>query len=183
MNKADRKIVNEIKKGNLKTFEILFKKMYARLCNYANKYVHNLDIAEEIVQELFYILWAKRDKLNINISFRSYLYRAVYNGCLQYLNHRNIEIKYEDYWKKQPKVNDKDASEAIRVQELHEIINNTLDSLPERCRRVFHLNRFEGLKYREIAEKLSLSVKTIEADMSKALKLLRKNLKDYVEFS
>jgi len=183
MNNEDWKIVNEIQKGNLKTFEVLFKKLYARLCNYANKFIHNLDVSEEIVQELFYTLWAKRDKLNINISLKSYLYRAVYNGCLQYLNHRTIEIKYENYSKKQYKVNNKDASEGIRLQELNEIISKTLNSLPERCRNIFHLNRFEGLKYREIAEKLSLSVKTIEADMSKALKLLRKNLKDYTEVS
>lgn len=181
MNSEDLKIVKEIKKGNLKTFEMLFKKLYTRLCNYANKYVHNIDVAEEIVQELFYKLWAKREKLEINISLKSYLYRAVYNGSLQYLNHRNIELRYEDYRKREHKVNNTDASEEVRTQELYEIINKTLNSLPERCRKIFHLNRYEGLKYWEIAEKLSLSVKTIEANISRALKLLRKNLKEYNE--
>ena len=109
------------------------------------------------------------------------LYRSVYNGCLQYLNHRTIEIKYEDYYRKQDKEYNDDALEALKMQELNEIINNTLDSMPERCRKIFLLNRFEGLKYREIAEKLSLSVKTIEANMGKALKLFRRNLKNYVE--
>lgn len=181
MTREDRKIVKEIKKGNLKTFEMLFKKLYTSLCNYANKYVHNLDVSEEIVQELFYKLWAKREKLDINVSLKSYLYRAVYNGCLQYHNHRTIELRYEDYRKNHHNVNETDASEAMRTQELYEVINNTLNSLPERCRKIFHLNRYEGLKYWEIAEKLSLSVKTIEANISKALKLLRKNLKQYNE--
>ena len=66
MNKEDQKIVREIREGNLKTFEVLFKKLYARLCNYANKYVHSMDVSEEVVQELFCTLWAKREKLNIN---------------------------------------------------------------------------------------------------------------------
>jgi RNA polymerase sigma-70 factor (ECF subfamily) len=181
MKKTDRKIFNEIKKGNLVTFENLFKKYYAGLCNYANKYLKDLDKAEEVVQELFYKLWEKRNNLDINVSLKSYLYRAVYNGCLQYLNHRAIEIKYEKYYKKQNKEYDRDASEAINMQELNEIINKTLNSLPERCRNIFQLNRYDGLKYREIAEKLDLSVKTVESNMGKALKLLRKNLKNYVE--
>jgi RNA polymerase sigma-70 factor (ECF subfamily) len=181
MKKTDRKIFNEIKKGNLITFEKLFRKYYAGLCNYANKYLKDLDRAEEVVQELFYKLWEKRNNLDINVSLKSYLYRAVYNGCLQYLNHRAIEIKYEKYYKRQNKEYDRDASEAINMQELNEIINKTLNSLPERCRNIFQLNRYDGLKYREIAEKLDLSIKTVEANMGKALKLLRKNLKNYVE--
>jgi RNA polymerase sigma-70 factor (ECF subfamily) len=180
MKNSDRKIFNEIKKGNLKTFERLFKKYYSSLCNYATKYLKDLNKAEEVVQELFYRLWEKRNKLDINVSLKSYLYRAVYNGCLQYLNHRAIEIRYENYYKKQPREYDKDASEAINMQELNQVIDKTLNSLPERCRNIFLLNRQDGLKYREIAEKMDLSVKTVEANMGKALKLLRKNLKNYV---
>ena len=181
MKNSDRKIFNEIKKGNLVTFEKLFRKYYVGLCNYACKYIKDLDKAEEVVQELFYKLWEKRNKLDINVSLKSYMYRAVYNGCLQYLNHRAIEIKYENYYKKQNKEYNRDASEAINMQELNEIINETLNSLPERCRNIFLLNRHDGLKYREIAKKLDLSIKTVEANMGKALKLLRKNLKNYVE--
>ncbi len=181
MVKSDRQIFNEIKKGNLATFENLFRKHYQALCNYAGKYVKDLDKAEEVVQELFFKLWEKRDKLEINISLKSYLYRSVYNGCLQYLNHRAIEIKYEAYYKKQNKEYNRDASENIRLQELSDIIHNTLNSLPERCRNIFLLNRYEGLKYREIAKKLSVSIKTVEANIGKALKLLRKNLRNYVE--
>jgi RNA polymerase sigma-70 factor (ECF subfamily) len=181
MKKRSWKIFEEIREGNLITFEYVFRKYYGALCNFAGKYIRDLDMAEEVVQELFYKLWEKRDKLNINVSLKSYLYRSVYNGCLQYLNHRTIEIKYEDYYRKQDKEYNDDALEALKMQELNEIINNTLDSMPERCRKIFLLNRFEGLKYREIAEKLSLSIKTIEANMGKALKLFRRNLKNYVE--
>lgn len=74
-----------------------------------------------------------------------------------------------------------DASEPVQMSELNEIISKTLDALPPRCSRIFRLNRFEGLRYKEIAQKLSLSVKTVEANMGKALKLFRENLKDYVE--
>ena len=181
MKSRNWKIFEEIREGNLITFENIFRKYYEALCNYASKYTKDLSVAEEVVQELFYKLWEKRNKLNINVSLKSYLYRSVYNGCLQYLNHRTIEIKYENFYKKQNKEYNNNASEAIRMQELNEIITSTLNSLPERCRKIFLLNRYEGLKYREIADKLSLSVKTIEANMGKALKLLRKNLKNYVE--
>ncbi len=181
MKKTDRKIFYEIKKGNLVTFEKLFRKYYANLCNYAGKYLKDINKAEEVVQELFFKLWEKRDILDINVSLKSYLYRAVYNGCLQYLNHRAIEIKYENYYRKQDKVFDTDASEYINMQEINEIIDETLNSLPERCRNIFLLNRYDGLKYREIAKKLDLSIKTVEANMGKALKLFRKNLKNYVE--
>ncbi len=181
MKKTDRKIFYEIKKGNLVTFEKLFRKYYTGLCNYAGKYLKDINKAEEVVQELFFKLWEKRDILDINVSLKSYLYRAVYNGCLQYLNHRAIEIKYENYYRKQDEVFDTDASEYINMQEINEIINETLNSLPERCRNIFLLNRYDGLKYREIAKKLDLSIKTVEANIGKALKLFRKNLKNYVE--
>ena len=179
MKITDQKIIDEIKRGNLKTFELLFKKLYAGLCNYANKYINDLDVSEEIVQELFYKLWEKRNTLNINVSLKSYLYRSVYNGCLQYLNHKTVELKYENYSKNQNNDYVRDASDHVKLQELYEIINKTLDALPERCSKIFKLNRFEGLRYWEIAEKLSLSIKTIEANMGRALKLFRKNLKEY----
>jgi RNA polymerase sigma-70 factor (ECF subfamily) len=171
----------QISLGDLNAFETLFRQYYQMLCSYAHKFMGDADTAEEIVQDLFYKLWEKRMELQINTSVKSYLFSAVHNRCLKYIEHRQVETKYRNYYLHHESEIDSEPHESASINELQGIINQTLDSLPERCGRIFRLNRFEGLKYHEIAEKLSISVKTVEANMGKALKMLRKNLKDYVE--
>lgn len=166
---------------NLKSYEALFRQYYQMLCTYALRFVKDPDTAEEIVQDLFYKLWEKRAELQINTSVKSYLYSAVHNRCLKFIEHRNVETKYRNYYLLHESEIDNEPGDSASISELQGVIENTLNALPERCSRIFRLNRFEGLKYHEIALKLSISVKTVEANMGKALKLLRKNLKDYVE--
>jgi len=168
---------------DLQSFEVLFRQYYQMLCSYAIRFVDDGDTAEEIVQDLFYRLWEKRAELQINTSVKSYLFSAVHNRCLKFIEHRNVELKYRNYYLKHESEIDSEQHDAHSVHELQGIIDKTLNSLPERCGRIFRLNRFEGLKYHEIAQKLSISVKTVEANMGKALKLLRKNLKNYVEIA
>jgi RNA polymerase sigma-70 factor (ECF subfamily) len=168
---------------NLQSFESLFRQYYQMLCSYAYRFVNDSDTAEEIVQDLFYKLWEKRASLQITTSVKSYLFSAVHNRCLKYIEHRNVETKYKNYYLQHESEIDNEPQHASDTRELQVIINRTLDSLPERCSRIFKLNRFEGLKYHEIASKLSVSIKTVEANMGKALKLLRKNLKEYVEIA
>jgi RNA polymerase sigma-70 factor, ECF subfamily len=166
---------------NLKSFEALFRQYYQMLCSYALRFVKDPDTAEEIVQDLFYKLWEKRAELQINTSVKSYLYSAVHNRCLKFIEHRNVETKYRNYYLLHESEIDNEPGDSASINEIQGVIENTLNALPERCSRIFRLNRFEGLKYHEIALKLSISVKTVEANMGKALKLLRKNLKNYVE--
>ncbi len=168
---------------DIQSFEELFRQYYQMLCSYAIRFVDDGDTAEEIVQDLFYRLWEKRGELQINTSVKSYLFSAVHNRCLKFIEHRNVELKYRNYYLKHESEVDNEPHDAHNVHELQGIIDRTLNSLPERCGRIFRLNRFEGLKYHEIAQKLSISVKTVEANMGKALKLLRKNLKNYVEIA
>jgi RNA polymerase sigma-70 factor (ECF subfamily) len=168
--------------SDLSSFETLFRQYYQMLCTYAYRFVNDTDIAEEIVQELFYKIWEKRTELQINVSIKSYLFSAVHNRCLKFIEHKNVEARYRDYYLHHESEVDTEQSHS-NVGELQVIIDQTLDSLPERCSRIFRLNRFEGLKYHEIALKLSISIKTVEANMGKALKMLRKNLKDYVEIA
>ncbi len=181
MDINNRETIHKINKGDLATFEQVFRALYPELCAYANRFLKDLDFAEESVQDVFYNLWEKRGKLAVETSLTSYLYRAVKNKCLQSIEHRAVELKYEQYFKRQKDYDDVDASGPVQISELNEIIKKTLDELPPRCSSIFRLNRFEGLRYKEIAQKLSLSVKTVEANMGKALKLFRENLKDYVE--
>lgn len=169
--------------ADLSSFETLFRQYYQMLCTYAYRFVNDTDTAEEIVQELFYKIWEKRAELQINVSIKSYLFSAVHNRCLKFIEHKNVETRYKNYYLQHESEIDTENHTHSNVRELQVIIDQTLDSLPERCSRIFRLNRFEGLKYHEIAMKLSISIKTVEANMGKALKMLRKNLKDYVEIA
>jgi RNA polymerase sigma-70 factor, ECF subfamily len=174
-------IMESIRSGNIRVFENFFRLLYQPLCYYALKYVASPDTAEEIVQDLFYTLWEKRDSLIITTSLKAYMYTATHNRCMKFIDHRQIEQKYEKYYREQVNGSSEHADNLAGVNEIQRIINKTLDTLPEKCSRIFRLNRFEGLRYNDIAEKLSISVKTVEANMGKALKLLRENLKEYVE--
>jgi RNA polymerase sigma-70 factor (ECF subfamily) len=169
--------------GNLQAFERLFRSYYQMLCGYSLKFVGDPDTAEEIVQDLFYTLWEKRDELKINSSVKSYLFSAVHNKCLKYIEHRTVEQKYRNYYLRHESEIDSEPYDSAHVVELQRIIDHTLDTMPEKCGRIFRLSRFEGLTYQEIAQKLSISVKTVETSMGRALRHLRKNLKEFVEFA
>ncbi|WP_421919219.1 RNA polymerase sigma-70 factor [Marinifilum sp.] len=179
MSEDTNSILYHIKKGNLKEFERLFKFYYPLLCNYAVKFVKDHDQAEEIVQSLFCQIWEDRKKLKIHTSFKAYLYKATYLNSLQFLRKKGIRNQYEAYVKNTSN-GDVTRYHSVEEKEIQTIIQNTLSNLPEKCSRIFKMSRYEGLKYHEIADKLSVSVKTVEANMGRALKAFRKNLKDYV---
>ncbi|MCF6241062.1 MAG: RNA polymerase sigma-70 factor [Bacteroidales bacterium] len=177
MNFIKKSIADKIKQGNIKAFEQLFRDLYAPLCAYANKYVDDKDKSEELVQNTFYNLWKNRKSLNIKSSLKSYLYKSVQNACLLQIQHEKVKEKYRTHILNTEKTGEERAPDKLlEIKELNKNIQETMEKLPERCREIFYLNRYEGLKYREIAEKLSISQKTVEANISKALKLLRKNL-------
>lgn len=172
--------LQRIQKGDLKEFERLFKTLYSPLCAYANKYLQDKDKAEEIVQDIFYGIWKNREKLDIKVSFKSYLYRAVSNNCLQLIQHQAVQDKYVQHVKNEVVHYQADPVKEMEMQEMNKVVEETLESLPERCKKIFSMSRFEGLKYREIADKLKISQKTVEANMGKALQAFRRNLKQYV---
>jgi RNA polymerase sigma-70 factor (ECF subfamily) len=179
MSEDTNTILVNIQNGNLEEFERLFRFYYPLLCHYAAKFVKDSDQAEEIVQNLFCQIWEDRRKLKIHTSLKAYLYKATYLNSLQFLRKKGIRTQYENHLKK-TRINNSSFNQNIEEKEIQSIIQNTLSNLPERCSKIFKMSRFEGLKYHEIADKLSISVKTVEANMGKALKAFRKNLKDYV---
>ena len=181
MADLEKNIFDRVKNDDMLAYEVLFRKYYAILCNYSFKIVKDIDIAEEIIQDLFFNIWEKRHELEIESSVKSYLFKSAYNKSILFLRHKSVTEKYERYVRNTELFDEPDASEELSLKELNEVIDKTLEELPERSRKIFSLSRFEGLKYHEIAEKLSLSVKTIEANMGRALKLFRKNIKTYYE--
>lgn len=166
---------------NEQVFEQVFKEHFKSLHAYAFTILKDEAMAEEIVQNVFFKLWDKREQTMIQSSLKAYLYRSVHNESLNYLKHRQVKNIYHTYTMRQQRDQSEWSPETgIDGKELDERIRKALNELPEQCRTIFQLSRFEELKYREIAEKLELSVKTVENQMSKALQLLRLKLADFL---
>lgn len=180
MSLTDPDIIPLIAQGDKSAFETLFRNHYANLCGYAVKYVWELDQAEEIVQDLFFNLWNKRKDLYISSSIESYLFRAVRNACLNYLKHRKVRENYaaivQEHHNPGLSLNDN----PVETLELQKKIEEAIDALPPERKKVFMLSRYEGLKYKDIADSLGISVKTVEAQMGKALKFLKEELKEFM---
>ena len=161
-------------------FEQLFKAHYRCLHAYAHTILRDEDLAEEMVQGMFLKFWEKRELLNIQSSIKAYLYRSVYNDSMNYLKHQKIKTKYQDFTMHSMDTYHEPASAKLELSQLEMKLKEALNELPEHCRTIFQMSRFEELKYREIAAQLGLSIKTVENQMGKALKILRLKLADYV---
>lgn len=171
-----------IQQGDERVFEQFFRKYYQSLCNYACTFVKDMDEAEEAVQAVFHHFWEKREMLEISVSLKSYLYKSVYNNCLNRIKHEKIKLEYQHYNAERIDRNPSFASDLADASELESRIGQAIESLPEQCRLVFKLSRFEELKYAEIADQLGISVKTVENQIGKALRILREKLADYLVF-
>ncbi|MBL7963360.1 MAG: RNA polymerase sigma-70 factor [Flavobacteriales bacterium] len=163
--------------GDRAAFEALFRLHYRALCAFAAGYVKDMDQAEDLVQDLFFRLWLDREKVKVTTSVKAYLYAAVRNRCLNAVKAggrvRALNEEVEELQEAPERSEDEHAERIARVQA-------AIESLPEERRKVFKLSRYEGLKYHEIAERLGISVKTVENQMGSALKTLRADLKDLV---
>jgi len=178
MLKLRTDVTKATKLGDIKVFEEVFRLLYAPLCGYVNKIISNKEIAEEIVQELFYIIWKNKATLEIKISIKSYLYKSAHNKALHYIEHEKVKNKYVDYISANENFSET-PEQAMQSSEMYAIYQETLKKLPENCRNIFNMSRNQGLKYKEIAEKLSISVKTVEANMGRALKAFRQSFANY----
>lgn len=169
-----------ISEGDKTAFEHVFKTWYQPLCNYGCSVIKDMDEAEEIVQNVFFNIWNKRQSLGITTSIKSYLYRAVHNDCLNRIKHGKVRTMYAEDYRSRMNGGFEDSVSLIDAKELNKRINEAIDELPEQCGLVFRLSRFEQLKYSEIADQLDISVKTVENHMGKALRILRESLKEYL---
>lgn len=165
------RLVKEIKEGNEGSFEEIFHAYYERLCQYAFTILRDMDDAEDVVQSMFLKIWEKRHDLIITHTIKSYLYRAVYNQCVNQLDHRAVHTKFQERVtrKTQPDVQHPE----VFPNELEERIAAAINMLPRQCRAIFIMSRYQEMKYAEIAKALNISVNTIENQISKALRILR----------
>lgn len=172
--------LHSIRSGDEKAFEQLFKLQYPALCGYARKYLDDIDQAEEVVQEMFFNFWQKKEKMEINTSLEAYLFRSVRNACLNYLKHLKIREQYKLANNAEIRQKEQEIHDSVVAMELQEKIENVIDQLPPERKKIFKMSRYEELKYKEIGAKLNISVKTVEGQMSKALKYLRVHLSEYL---
>jgi len=177
-HQSDTDLICAIKAGKKKAFDVFFLRYYTVLCAYSKQFVC-IEDGQDIVQDIMVNLWLNRQKIFIINSPRQYFFQSVKNKCLSFLNKNELKEKV------QKTVHENmgymhDSPDFYIVEELTEKIEEALKRLPESYRTAFELNRFKDMTYNEIAEKLSLSPKTIDYRIQQALKLLRKDLKDYL---
>jgi len=163
-------------------FEQMFKTHFKRLHAYAFTILRDEIQAEEMVQQVFFKLWERNENLSLTGSISSYLYRAVHNESLNYIKHQKVRSNHQLNVAYRMKNEVEHPAKKIIAGELEKKIHTALNELPEQCRTIFQMSRFDELKYREIADKLGISVKTVESQMSKALRLLRVKLVDFLIF-
>ena len=180
----DRPITMSVKEN----FDSIYVNNFSRLFLFAKEYVLFDEEAENIVQDIFLMLWEKREALRVDVSLTAYLFTLVKNKCIDFLRHQMVEQMYSENVKHE-------YNEELNVklfalesfdhnfsseEDIETLLRNAIDKLPERCRLIFIKSRIEGKKYKEIAEELNLSVNTVEGQISIALKKLREELKDYL---
>lgn len=174
---ADKLILEQLRNSNQGVFEMVFKYYYSGLVVFADQVIHDTAVSEDIVQSVFMKLWESRQSLEIR-SFRSYLIQSVKNRSIDHLRGLEVKNKYSSF--KAESVQDEMQEDLWTKVELNEILQQAIDKLPPRCREIFLMSRTENLKIAEIAEKLNLSGRTVETQISKALKLLRIELAEYL---
>jgi len=185
VNIDNKEIVLKIISGDEVSFEHIYHFYYHRLSYFAKQYLLDTELAKNIVQDVFTELWDKRKGLKYDTNLNAWLFTVTKNKSLKAISQLKSQQNYDNYLKiRQLDVNQKSLAEFdtsnFVFEELQEQLKISLQKLSPACRRVFEMSRFEDKKNREIAEELNLSIKTVEAQISKALKTLKTDLKDYI---
>jgi RNA polymerase sigma-70 factor, ECF subfamily len=186
MNLSVENVIDELKSGNQRVFEEIFKKYYSLLCYEARGYIQSNDLIEEIVCDIFTRIWQNREKLTIRNSLREYLIKAVHNNCIDYYRQlkRQDNLKANFEAKEQLFYTLTDLGETpldyILTQELEEKIQIAIESLPPQYKETFKLSRFHDLTYEEIATKMQISINSVKTNIKNALAILRKELNNFL---
>lgn len=164
----------QFKAGSVDAYKTLFNLYYRPLCSFAKKYVLDLAVAEDIVQELFVKFWEQRQEVQVETSVKSYFFQSVRNECLNYLKHQGVKEKYKIHIESVS--SDNFFHNKLEEEEINQLVYQTIQSLPPRCKQIFELSRFEGKTFEEISLELSISKNTIKNQLVRALKHIRQVL-------
>ncbi|MCG6188602.1 RNA polymerase sigma-70 factor [Maribellus maritimus] len=185
MTKDNREILSYkfllFKSGDERIFQEIFKANYNRIVGFCNQFIFDLDMSRNIAQESFLKLWLNRKKVQTENGIHSFLYTAARTQCLDYLRHEKVKSNFE----KREMILSQNILKSydfdnIEFSELEEAVNRAIENLPERCRMVFIKSRYEGKKNREIADELGIAIKSVETNITRALKFLRKSLAEFL---
>lgn len=175
----DHEQLAALRSGDESAFDAIFRAHYARLVRMSEGMLGERAPAEEIAQDVMLELWRRRASLVVETSLQAYLFRATRNRTLNYLRHEKVVNRGSVYagpeMAAQPVGDDE-----LRTREIDAALKNAMAALPPRCRAVFELSRVQGLKYAEIATALDISIKTVEAQMGKALRIIRERMAEYL---
>jgi RNA polymerase sigma-70 factor (ECF subfamily) len=184
----DKKLLAELRNNNITAFEQFFRENQPNMVIYASNLLDDWEMARDIVQEVFVSFWENKSTLEIRSSLKSYLYSAIKHQCINVFKHKMVEENYNDkiilefrqlqfshYQYEEPHLR-------LHEKELGRKIEQVISGLPDQCRVTFELSRYRGMKSREIAHKLDISVRTVETQIYRALQTLKKSLKDYLYF-
>lgn len=172
---SDRELLSRLRGGEAEAFEAIFRRWYAPLVRLAEGTLHERAVAEEIVQDVMLELWKRRAHLEIQSTVQAYLYQATRNRALNHIRHRQVRQRSLLHLVREEGAGPAAPSRAVAA-EMREAALAALASLPPRCREVFELSRVHGLRYTEIADVLGVSVKAVEAQMTRALREFRERL-------
>ncbi len=178
---TDRELLQRLRQGDESAFDALFRAWYSPLVGFAESLLRERAAAEEVVQDVMLEVWRRRETLVVEESPRAYLLQATRNRALNTIRRRRVEERGEPVLRSTMRESEPPPDAALGESELDQAIGAAVSSLPDRCREVFELSRVHGLRYAEIAERLGISVKTVEAQMGKALKVMRERLAPWLD--
>jgi|WetSurSiteA1Bulk_404760.scaffolds.fasta_scaffold00348_6 RNA polymerase sigma-70 factor, ECF subfamily len=186
LSETDIYLVNAIQKGDYQAFKMLFDSYYTGLCRFARGYVGSVETAEDLVSDLFVKIWEQPQIMAATISLKGYLYRSVYNSCINYLTRTRRRFENLDTETMNnlnalmPQSFDDVPSMVLQLAELDDEIEKAIGQLPAECGKIFIMSRKEELSHREIAQKLNISENTVKVQIYRALSKLREALKEYL---
>lgn len=186
---SDNDLLFRIQQGSMSAFETLYFDMQPRLFAFSRKFIEDKEVARDIIQEIFFEFWEKRFVTEIKTSVNAYLFKILHNKCLNYIRNNKVQGRYVDFidikFKEAELLffdQDQESYKSIFLKEIEEICKASIEHLPDNCREIFILSREYGLSNKEIADKLEISIRTVENQIYRALKILKTNLKDYLYF-
>lgn len=179
MEKENQLLIDGLRSGDKKVFKTIFDNWYQPIVRFCMQRTGNQEDAEEIAQDIFVKLWTKRDQMQINTSLSGYLYRSALNQIINNAQHQKVKLSHQEHVMAK---HDETPyqTDHFTEKEISTIVSNTVAQMPEKRRMVYQMSRKQGLKYAEIAQKMDISVKTVEAHLSAALSQLRITLKDFI---
>jgi RNA polymerase sigma-70 factor, ECF subfamily len=186
MNLREQELLAGLQKGDKSTFDFLFRSYYSGLSSYANSYLKSMDIAEEIVQEVFVKIWEKHNKILIHTSIRAYLYQSVFNACMNHIKgiqssgfkHVDLEdISIRHELMSMELADDEFAR--MYSEDVERDLESAINDLPDQCGEIFRLCRMNNLTYKEISSMLNVSKSTVKTQMSRAMNRIMKQMEKY----